>query len=134
MLPKLSELKNIALQINPAVISLSETWLDESVTDNEIHIDGYSILRKDRNREGGGVCNYIRNDVAFVTRQDLSTDDDFEFMWIELLLPKTKPILVGTCYRPPKQRSFLDFFANTLSKIDPSSEIIILGDFNICTK
>lgn len=42
-----------------SVIAVSKTWIDNSVTNSEIFIEGYHILRKDRNRSGGGVCVYI---------------------------------------------------------------------------
>jgi hypothetical protein len=43
------------------IICLNETMLDETIADNEVLIDGYEITRKDRNRHGGGVLLYIRN-------------------------------------------------------------------------
>jgi hypothetical protein len=36
------------------IISLNETMLDSSISDHEIKINGYDIVRKDRNRHGGG--------------------------------------------------------------------------------
>lgn len=40
----------------PEVLTVSETWLDPSVGNSEIHIPGYSLFRSDRNRCGGGVA------------------------------------------------------------------------------
>ena len=40
----------IAQKTRAAVIGISETWLDDSITDAEIAISGYSVLRLDRNR------------------------------------------------------------------------------------
>ena len=39
--------------------------LDESVLEPEIRFDNYKILRYDRNRHGGGVACYIRNDLSY---------------------------------------------------------------------
>ena len=65
-------------------------------------------------------------------KNDISSEQD-EILWTELHLPKTKkPIIVGTCYRPPKQNDFVDQFENNLSKLRSDCDIIILGDFNIC--
>jgi len=47
------------------VISITEKWLDQTVTDAEIHMQNYSVIRKDLNRHGGGVCVYIKDDLAF---------------------------------------------------------------------
>jgi hypothetical protein len=34
--------------------------------------------------------------------QDLKIEG-MESIWIDILFPKTKPIIMGTCYRPTKQ-------------------------------
>ena len=57
---------------------------------------------------------------------------DCEFLAIDILLPKTKPILLGVAYRPPKDNNFYnnleDTFTNSASFIQ--QEAYILGDFN----
>ena len=68
---------------------------------------GYIVLRHDRNRTGGGVCLYVRSDLAFNPCFDLQKDG-VETVWAEVLLPKTLPILTGVCYRPPKQCEFYE--------------------------
>ena len=105
LLPKITELKIIAAKSRAAVISVTKTWLDDSVTDGEISTNNYSIVRRDRNRTGGVVCAYIRNDFAFSIRSDLQQHND-KVLFIELLLPKTRPIFIGTIYRPPKPNDF----------------------------
>ena len=129
--PKIDELRLLAKNTNAACIMISETHLDNSIFDNEISIDGYVIQRKDRNRYGGGVCAYIRKDIAFNTRPDLS-NEDMEGLFIDILLPKTKPILCGVIYRRPTQYNFYDVLETTLSASESftNSETIILGDFN----
>ena len=47
------------------------------------------------------------------------------------LLPKTKPIIIGTVYRPPDQTNFLYHFESVLGNIRSDAEMIMLGDFNI---
>ena len=37
------------------IICVNETLCDSSISDSELHLPGYNILRKDRNRGGGGV-------------------------------------------------------------------------------
>ena len=130
LLPKISELRSLAAEAHAAVISVSESWLDDSVPDEEVKIEGYSILRQDRSRCGGGVCAFIRNDLAFNARPDLH-NTHLEDIWFELLLPKSKPIVVGTCYRPPNDSEFFEHFEDTLSKIRSDCELMILGDLNV---
>ena len=119
------------MKTNAAVICLSETWLDDSITDGEISIDGYCLVRRDRNRSGGGVCMYIRNDISFSPRIDLDIDG-LEVLFCDILLPKSKPIVIGTCYRAPKQTNFIDKLEESIFKIRSDSEIYLLCDFNIC--
>lgn len=43
----------------PHVLSLNETWLDSSISDSEIQVHGYSLVRRDRTRKKGGVLIYL---------------------------------------------------------------------------
>ena len=72
LLDKITELRDIATQTRAAIIGVSEIWLDGTVTNSEIELEGYNIIRRDRDRHGGGVCTFIRNDIAFSERTDLN--------------------------------------------------------------
>ena len=76
----------------------------------------YCVAGKDRNRNGGGACTFILNDVAYCIKNDISADQD-EILWLELHLPKTKAIIIWTSYRPPKQNKFLEEFENNLRNL-----------------
>ena len=96
-----------------------------------IHIDGYDIVRKDRSRNGGGVCIYLRNSINYQIRQDL-IPADLEAICIEITKPHSRPFVVVTVYRPPdaSSNSFIQL-ENLLKKIDnENKEIYILGDLN----
>ena len=88
---KMSDLKIVAKNSNAAVIGITETWLDSTYTDSCVSIDGYNLVRRDRDGHAGGVCAYIRDDLAFNVRQDLN-NCDLEDLWFEILLPKSKPL------------------------------------------
>ena len=112
---------------NAAVIGVTESKLDDSVLNSEINIDGYEVLRCDRNRNGGGVACFIRDDIGFNSKKCLSKD--IEYILFDLLLPKTKPFSVGVFYRPPSKANFLELLTNDFSKISPEgNELYILGD------
>lgn len=87
--------------------------------------------QEDRNRNGIGICAYVRADIAFKPRIDLGCDD-LELVLIELLMPKTKPKLSGVVYRPPTQMNFCDLLNKVISTYDRffDTESNILGDFN----
>lgn len=74
---------------------------------------------------------YIRKDLVFSPISYLQSNN-IETLWIDIVLPKTKPILIGTVYKPPKDNDFFEYFEEQIHKISPCCEIYILGDFNIC--
>ena len=57
VLNTIDEIRTIVTECNFDVMWICETCLD--VTDNEICIEGYTIVKKNRNRHGGGVLIYI---------------------------------------------------------------------------
>ena len=131
LLPKIDELRNFAKLSNAVVISISESKLDGFVLSSEIHIDNYNTLRCDRTRHGGGVVCYTRNDLSYDVKSFLPPE--IENIFFELLLPNTKPIVVGIIYRPPSQSEFLEIINTHFSKLDTNNNeiYIVLGDFNI---
>ena len=75
--------------------------LDDSLLISEIQINEYDLLRWGRNRHGGGVACYIRNDLSLNAKSYFP--EDIESIFFELLLPNTKPIIVGTIAYQAKQ-------------------------------
>ena len=60
-----------------AILAISESWLNSSVKNAEVEIDGYSLSRLDRPRNmknefGGGVCAYMRKTLKSKVLKDLS--------------------------------------------------------------
>ena len=53
------------------ILCINETRLDNPITSAEVEICGYEIVRRDRNRNGGGVAIYLRNNIPYVERSDL---------------------------------------------------------------
>ena len=60
ILAKLDELKTIAGNIKAAIIGITKSKVDNSISDTDVEIPGYCILRCDRNRNAGGVTCYVR--------------------------------------------------------------------------
>ena len=108
LLLKIDELRDIISRTKPAILGITESKLDSSVSDQEVNISGYSILRSDRNRNGGGVACYIRADLCFNRRNVFS--NTIEHVFFDLLIPKVKPISIGIFYRPPNANTFLETF------------------------
>ena len=130
LLPKINELREIAGHTKASIIGISESKLDDSIDDNEIDIPGYSVLRSDRNRHGGGVACYVKNELCF--NRETIISQEIEHIIVSIFIPKCKPIKIGIFYRPPGQNNFLDILMNELSSLNTNkSEVYLLGDFNI---
>ena len=130
LLSKTDAIRDIANRIKPAVLGITKSKLDSSVTNMEVNINGYSIIRNDRNRHGGGVACYVKNDLCFNTEKIFS--NSIEHVFFEILIPKVKPIAVGIFYRLPNSNDFLNLLSNSFQQIDLNKkEIYLLGDFNI---
>ena len=57
---------------------------------------------------------------------------EIESVFFDILLPNSKPITVGTIYRPPNQSNFLEVLNENMNIIDSiSNETYVLGNFNI---
>ena len=97
-----------------------------------VAIKGYNIYRKYRNASGGGVAVYIQNRIPVKIRENLMFNI-VEIIWLQVHLPQLKPILVGSCYRPPSANSqYLDNICEMLDNVcDINKEVYFLGDLNI---
>ena len=60
LLPKIDNLRGLCSLYFPDIICVVETWLHEDILDSEISIEGFSIMRLDRTRHGGGVIVYVK--------------------------------------------------------------------------
>ena len=65
----------ILLSDNPLdILAINESKIDSLISDSELYINNYSIVRFDRNRFGGGVALYIKNIIPYSERKDLVPD------------------------------------------------------------
>ena len=116
LLNKIDEVRKIAFQTNAIILGISESKLDKTVLDGEVSIEGYDLIRSDRNRHDRGVACYVKNIRHYNVRYKLSSD--FENIFLDLFLPNSKPILIGILYRPPGQSGFLDRVSTTIAQIE----------------
>ena len=82
---------------NVDVMTLSETWLDESASDLEVCPNGYNLLifRRDRNRRGCGVAVLLSSNLRCRVCPDIF-DSHIESLWIQLY-PNTKQAVLVCC-------------------------------------
>ena len=57
------------------VFAINETKLDSKTKDEQVSVEGYNILRRDRNSYGGGVAIYLRDTLNFELRADIKTEN-----------------------------------------------------------
>ena len=72
------------------VICISETWLDDRKSDEDIRIDNFKLFRRDRPGDhNGGTCVYIRSHIFSKRRDDLKLPN-IECIWVEVSLSNKK--------------------------------------------
>jgi hypothetical protein len=84
---------------NIDVLCISETHLTDNISDMELHINGYSITRLDRqqiDKTHGGILCYVKDNIAFKQNIDLY-DKDIEAIFIEINLPKNQTYSYWQC-------------------------------------
>lgn len=80
--------KQMIVHGNYDIFVISESWLDPSLTNNDIQIPGYVIFRQDRSphKSGGGIVVYIRNSIKALTIDNWSTtvDTNSQHLWLKV--------------------------------------------------
>ena len=80
-----------------------ETKLDDSLPISQSYIDGYPTpFRRDRNKFGGGILIYVREDIPCKLLNNHNFPDDIKGLFIELNFRQSRRLLLGT-YHPPNQ-------------------------------
>ena len=78
------------------VLMITETKLDDSFPEQQFYIEGFNIpFRLDRNRHGGGLLLYVRNNINALFLNDYVFPDNIEDFFIEILLKSCKQLI---CY------------------------------------
>ena len=131
LLPKMEQLKLFCFENRIDIMAINETKLDSTVGDEEIHIPSYDTIRKDRTSCGGGVLLFIKSNLNFIVRNDLMLNP-LECVIVEITKPRSRPILVGTLYRPPgASMELFEQIESLFCRVDSSNaEFYLLGDIN----
>jgi len=134
---KLDEINVLAAEYNFDVICLTETWLDNPIDANSIRLIGYrDPFRLDRNRHGGGVLAYVKNNIYCVCRFDFESPDE-EILWLELKTINFRNLYFAVCYLPPNttslfKKTFIESISSVIESllVDRCCCILLVGDFN----
>lgn len=139
--------RNICLNSYDVVV-LTETWLNDSISDSELFDDRFMVWRRDRDYtltcqdRGGGVLIAIRKDLT-VTAQP-SYHSTAEDLWLSLSITSknsSRPTILHLCVlylcKQNNGYSFSSQLHNFLSKLayvllmHPDDKYLVLGDFNL---
>ncbi len=119
------------------MILITETWLNDNFSNNEILPKGYHVIRKDRTAyKRGGVLIALRENIVFNRLNASKNFPDWsahlELIAIEVDLANSKKCLVCVCYRPPncKFKEWFHLFSSFLQETSKYDNVLIAGDFN----
>ena len=140
LVPKLVEIQEFLLRKRVDIGLITETWLNDNISDSFAHIDGYNLHQKDRLiKQHGGVCIYLRDGIMYEVPENLNCCQDHEIFWLKLN-PKRLPrgyscLIVTVVYHPPGADSQLitNHLFQSLSAAEPTFPncgLIVAGDFN----
>ena len=114
------------------ILIITETKLDETYRISQFRIDGYSMpYRLDRNRNGGGVIIYVREDIPSKILRKHFFPNDIEGVFVEIDFRKSKWLLCGT-HHPPEHSDqyYFDNIDKALDVYCQYQKIMLVGDFN----
>lgn len=135
LVPKFNILKNYLSVNGFDILALTETWLTHVVDDNELHINNFKLVRRDRGYgRGGGILLYIRSSLQYRILTDIHVTDCTEQIWVEFRAKGVRTVL-GIFYRPPGFAHFSHFLEefeyNISEQLLQCDNLLCLGDFNI---
>ena len=119
------------------ILVIGETKLDHTFPENQFIINGFKKpYRLDRNRHGGGVMFYLREDIPskLLTKHKLSKT--FEAIFVEINLRKTKFLIVGTYHSTHPEygttnTAYFEQMGFALDAYSSYDNFLLAGDFNI---
>ena len=127
------------LPIQFSIICLQETWAKDEVEENfdsRFEINGYNCYHVPRGDKkiGGGLCVYVKHGLNIKERPDLKlTESDIEAQFIEVVMKKSKNIMIGNLYRPPRGK--MGVFNKKIIKFmktdAKSKNLYLCGDMNL---
>jgi exonuclease III len=122
-----------AINNNIDILMISETKIDDSFPASQFNMPGYrQPYRKDRNKHGGGILLYVREDLITKIISKISLPDDIECIFLEINLRKKKYLFCCT-YNPRKSNInyHLKHFGHVLDNYCSSYDnFLIVGDLN----
>ena len=135
LIAKLDWIRLILRRCSVDVLALSETKLDDSISNNFLCVEGFELFRNDRSRHGGGVCLYVSSKLCSSSLPAPDSLQNLEVILAEIRLPGKLKSIVGAIYRPPSSSVsiFIDSLSSMLDHIYSASfsDVLLMGDINV---
>ena len=119
------------------ILVLTETKLDSTFPEKQFLVPGYKKpFRRDRNRDGGGVMIYIREDIPCDELLKHNSPANIEAIFVEINLRKNKLLLAGAYHSKNAKYGVTDdeFYKQIGLILDLYSsrfdKFLLAGDFN----
>ena len=100
-----------------------------------VNLNGYSFHSLHSKSAAGGVALYVKTNLAFIIREDMSVlEDEFETLWVKIKNKKSQNILCCCAYRHPNTEieKFNKYIDGIITKISKENKIMFcMGDFNV---
>ena len=116
------------------VLMITENKVDDSSPEQQFHIEGFNIpFRLDRNRHGGGLLLYVRNNLNAIFLKSYFFPDNIEAFFIEILLKSCK-WLICCSYNPSRinAATHLGEIGKALDTCNRKYENrLLIDDFNV---
>ena len=108
------------------IFCVSETWLNETIYDNEILPSNYTIYRNDRRSHGGDVLIAVSNSIP---SKIIERYTGIEMISFELEL---SPKLLIVCLYIPRNCSdeYQQDVLRNIQSLHTPNDVILLGDLN----
>ena len=147
---KIYELQTHVDAHKPDIIILNETWLKDTINDNEIlSCEHYKIFRCDRTtdthlpnpddpkkfrKNGGGVFIAVKANLSINVHR-INLKCKAEFLAVELTMNDSSKVIVATCYRVgtlgiSNQSEICNVIRKLLMK-KKVKKFVLIGDFNL---
>ncbi|KAJ8971063.1 hypothetical protein NQ317_002755, partial [Molorchus minor] len=127
------QILQLVLDWKPIILCLSETHVDDDITDSELKIAGYNYEKcVTTNRRTGGILIYISDNYKYKVKE---TQNLLNYLWLISITIKLNKCnyIISALYHPPQvsDNLFIEFFKNYLdSAVEFNGTLIICGDFN----
>ena len=129
---KINELRIMTCDLKPDIIAITETWTNQSITNDYLKILNYSLVarsdRADTNEgRGGGILIYAKSNLNVYHQPN---DSDFnQLCEVQVKDRQGNPISIYIVYRSPNSsEANNEKLANVLHTVKHPS--LLVGDFN----